>query len=147
MRNKIQSPGLSVAFSAEEIQSARKENKLLSLDIELTTLCNLSCIYCYAGSGKESKDELESAEVLNVIDQARELGLRTLTLTGGEPLLDQNYFTIARYASESGIAIMLFTNGTLVTRSLAEKIFELRISPCVKFFGLYLLSCTQRTIP
>jgi len=136
MQKRIQSPGLSVAFSADEIERARRENKLLSMDIELTSLCNISCIYCYAESGQKSADELGLDEVIDIIDQAKELGLRTLTLTGGEPLLDERYFTIARYAVERGLAVMLFTNGTLVTRELAERIFELRISPCVKLDSL-----------
>ncbi len=37
-----------IDFPQEEIAKARMEGKLLSLDIELSKICNLKCIYCYA---------------------------------------------------------------------------------------------------
>ena len=136
MEKRIQSPGLSIVFSRDEIETARKEGKLLSLDIELTKHCNLRCIYCYVGSVEKHEDELGLSEVIRIIDEARELGLKTLTLTGGEPLLDEKYFTIAKYAYEHSISILLFTNGTLITKEVAQKLVDLSISPCVKLDSL-----------
>lgn len=133
---RIQTPGLSLVFSSEEIEEARKEGKLLSLDIELTKLCNFSCIYCYAAPRGPQGHELTVEEVFSVIDEAKGAGLQTLTLTGGEPLLDRKYFTVARYARERGISVLLFTNGSLITQELAEALRELNISPCVKLDSL-----------
>ena len=136
LNNRIHSPGLALTFSENEIEIARKERKLLSLDIELTKACNLSCLYCYAASEENQKDELGLSEIIRVIDEAKELGLRTLNLTGGEPLLDKKYFTIAKYAYECNISVLLFTNGTLITEEIAQELMELRISPCVKLDSL-----------
>ncbi|HPD61225.1 MAG TPA: radical SAM protein, partial [Thermodesulfobacteriota bacterium] len=133
---RIQSPGLSLVFSAEEIETARKEKKLLSLDIELTKFCNLRCLYCYAVSGEKQKNELSFEELKCAIDEARGLGLRTLTLTGGEPLLDEKYFAIASYAHECGLSVLLFTNGILITKKIARKLLELKVSPCIKLDAL-----------
>jgi len=134
--SRIQSPGLSLVFDAEEIEAARKRGDLLSLDIELTKRCNLRCLYCYAAPGEKQKDELSFEELKNTIDEARGLGLRTLTLTGGEPLLDEKYFDIATYAHECGLSVLLFTNGILITKEVAKKLLELRVSPCVKLDAL-----------
>ena len=109
---------------------------MLSLDIELTKLCNLRCLYCYAAPGEKQKNELSFEELKRTIDEARELGLQTLTLTGGEPLLDKKYFAIAAYAHECGLSVLLFTNGTLITKKVAQKLLELEVSPCVKLDAL-----------
>jgi radical SAM protein with 4Fe4S-binding SPASM domain len=132
----IQSPGLSLVFSADEAESACREGSLLSLDIELTKRCNLRCVYCYVAASERQKDELRLNEVIRIIDEAKQLGVRVLNLTGGEPLLDERYFKIARYARELGIAVLLFTNGTLITEKVAGKLMDLRISPCVKLDAL-----------
>ena len=136
MRKRVQSPGLSLAFSAHEIEVARKERKLLSLDIELTKRCNLRCLYCYADAGEGYKEELGLNEVINIVDQARQLGLKTLNLTGGEPLLHKTYFEIAEYAHEHNISVLLFTNGTLITDKIARKLMDLGVAPCVKLDSL-----------
>ena len=38
-------------FSRAEIEEAVRDGRLLSLEIEMTRLCNLRCTYCYAGAG------------------------------------------------------------------------------------------------
>lgn len=136
MTARIHSPGLSLVFSTDEIDIARKEKKLLSLDIELTKLCNLYCSYCYVPSVRETKDELEKSEIKHIINEAKQLGIRTLNLTGGEPLLYKHYFEIASYACSLGISVLLFTNGTLITRNVASQLMDLQVSPCVKLDSL-----------
>ncbi len=136
IRRRIQTPGLSQVFTPEEIEDARREGSLLSLDIELTKLCNFRCVYCYAAPGERQENELTLGELLSVIDDAKKAGLKTLTLTGGEPLLDEKYFTAARYARERNIAVLLFTNGSLISREVAERLMELNVSPCVKLDSL-----------
>ena len=133
---RIQSPGLALVFSPEEIEAAHREGKLLSLDIELTKLCNFRCIYCYAAPGERQDHELTVEEICGVIDEALTLGLKTLTLTGGEPLLDEKYFTVAHYARDRNLSVLLFTNGSLITRDVADRLMELKVSPCVKLDSL-----------
>jgi len=133
---RIQSPGLALVFSDDEIAEARRSGKLLSLDIELTHRCNLRCVYCYGEFGEKCRHELSQDEIIRVIDEAISLGLRTLTLTGGEPLLDKRYFNIAEYAVEHGVSVLLFTNGTLLTEQVSARLMELRVSPCVKLDSL-----------
>ncbi len=137
MQKIVHSPGLALTFGKEEIDTARREGKLLSLDIAVTGLCNLHCIYCYAdASGKKDDKELSLTEVYRAIDEAIDLGIKTLNITGGEPLLHENYFDIAKYAHKRGISVLLFTNGTLIDEKVAEKLMDLRISPCVKLDSL-----------
>ena len=43
-------------------------------------------------------------------------------LSGGEPLYRQDIFQLAEYATSRGLRVALATNGTLVTKDIAEKI-------------------------
>lgn len=129
---KLQVHGLVRVFTEEEIKAAREQGRLLSLDLELTKKCNLRCIYCYADGGRPNPNELTTGEICRVLDEARNLGAKKVTFTGGEPLIHDGFFKIAEYAHEAGLQILLYTNGTLIDQGVAERIAELRIFPCVK---------------
>lgn len=45
-----------------------------------------------------------------------------LLFSGGEPLLRKDLFTLAKFAKERGIEPTLSTNGTLITKEIAQKI-------------------------
>lgn len=129
---RIQAPGLALAFTQAEIEEARRQHKLLSLDISLTRACNLRCVYCYVGEPVSKTPELTGTEIRRVIDEAVGLGLKVLNLTGGEPLLYRRYFEVAQYAVDRGIGVFLFTNGSFVTTDKAARLAELGISVCLK---------------
>lgn len=129
---KLQVHGLVHVFTEAEIKAAREQGRLLSLDLELTKRCNLRCIYCYADGGMPNPDELSLDEIYGTLDAARALGARNVTLTGGEPLTHPNFFDIAEYATEAGLHVSLYTNGTLVDSKVAERLEDIGVFPCVK---------------
>ncbi len=91
---------------------------------ELTYHCNLQCIHCYRV--EEPRHELSTAEVKDLINQLSEEGCLYITFSGGEPLTRPDFFDIARYARTQGFALRLFTNGTLITPSVARELKSLR---------------------
>ena len=92
--------------------------------IEITSRCNFSCTHCYinlpADDAKEKSKELSFGEICNILDTIAEEGCLWLLITGGEPLLRNDFLPIYTYAKKKGFLITLFTNGTLVTEKLAE---------------------------
>lgn len=54
----------------------------LNINFMITTKCCTNCIYCYAD--RDRKDDLSSQDVLRVLDEAHELGVINLTLSGGD---------------------------------------------------------------
>lgn len=98
--------------------------------IELTERCNLDCLHCYirqpASSGKVAVREMTLDQIGDVLDQLADAGCLSLLLTGGEPLLRPDFCDIWRYAKRRGMLISLFTNGTLLTRRIADCLAEWR---------------------
>ncbi len=135
-KNRLLGPGMALAFTPEEIKAIKEERKLGSIDFELTLKCNLMCRYCYASAHFAASNELTTEEIIDVIDQAIELGIKLVNLTGGEPLLHEDYFKIAKYVRDKGLAVIGFTDGVGLTVEKAKKMFDLQISPCVKLDSL-----------
>jgi cyclic pyranopterin phosphate synthase len=87
------------------------------LRVSITDLCNLRCVYCRPPEGVEliPHDEiLRYEEILTVIDVAREMGVRKVRITGGEPLVRRGAVGfVERLTSMKGIDdVGLTTNGT-----------------------------------
>ena len=120
-------------FSQQEIAQNRSANGLLSLELELSRVCNIRCLYCYAGSGVPLEDELSLAELQDIVDQAVELGARKIiVLGGGEPFLYPHLFTIMDYILEKGVEVDVFTNGTLINEDVARKLYSRNIGVVIK---------------
>jgi radical SAM protein with 4Fe4S-binding SPASM domain len=90
----------------------------------LTDRCNLSCTHCYSksGPGRTTEGELTTAEALSVIDDLADMGVPLILFTGGEPLLREDIWDLARHAKNRGLKMALSTNGTLITPEIARRI-------------------------
>ena len=92
---------------------------------EVTKGCNLRCVHCRATATElASPSDLPTAKALNIIDQIAEFGNPILVLSGGEPLYRPDIFQLAKYATDKGLRVALATNGTLVTKEIAQKIVD-----------------------
>ena len=132
-------PGLKgTLFTEEEKEIARRENKLLFVSLMTDPVCNLACPDCYVGEKKITGKELSLAERKKVIDQAVELGAKTLRIAGaGEPLIDKNFWDTTNYAIQKGLHVFLFTNGTEINddRRARAIVQNKGITAVLKFSG------------
>lgn len=101
----------------------------LSGSLELTFRCNLRCAHCYLAHGHDGlpgRQELTAKELHGILDQMADEGCLWLLLTGGEPLVRPDALDIYVYAKRRGFLTTLFTNGTLITPSIADTLAEWR---------------------
>jgi MoaA/NifB/PqqE/SkfB family radical SAM enzyme len=91
----------------------------VSLVVNPTMACNLRCRGCYAF--EFSREESMSPELFRrVVTQARDLGIRVLVITGGEPFI---YKPLVDMALEfSDMTFLTYTNGTLLDEAMADRV-------------------------
>ena len=91
----------------------------------ITLRCPLKCAHCYVDAGEgEAEGVLTTEESFGVIDQIRSTGKPVVVLSGGEPLLRQDIFAIARYGTEQGLRMVMGTSGYLLDLAMAKKLHE-----------------------
>jgi radical SAM protein with 4Fe4S-binding SPASM domain len=113
---------MTVAASSAH-PASKKEYTPRLIFWEVTKGCNLRCIHCRATATElMSPADLPTKKALNIISQIADFGSPILVLSGGEPLYRHDIFELAEYATSRGLRTALATNGTLVTRDIAEKI-------------------------
>jgi radical SAM protein with 4Fe4S-binding SPASM domain len=78
---------------------------------EVTLACDARCVHCGSDAGRARARELDTAEALDVCDQLAALGTREVTLSGGEPLLREDWPRLARRLVERGVRVSMISNG------------------------------------
>jgi len=119
-------------FSQDEIAVAVRENKLLSMEMEFNKNCNFRCLYCYASDNAVHRNELSKHEFLDLINQAKELGARKIIVLGGEPMLYPPIIEMIQFIRGLEMDIELFTNGTNITREMAQTLFNIGVRVVLK---------------
>ncbi len=91
---------------------------------ELTYRCPLACLYCSnpVNFAEQTKNELSTAEWIEVLKQAREMGAVQLGFSGGEPLLRKDLEQLVSVAAELGFYTNLITSGLGLTESRIKKL-------------------------
>ena len=86
----------------------------LSATLELTRRCNFSCRYCYQQNLRDLH-ELCTEDWIEIMSQMRHAGCKFVILTGGEPLLRQDFYQIYEAAFKMGLLVRIKTNGSLIS--------------------------------
>jgi len=98
----------------------KHERKLLSFELEVTARCNNNCRHCYinlpVNDKKAKQSELSLDQIKKIVDQAVDLGALWCLITGGEPLLREDFFDIYLYLKKKGLLVSVFTNAVLLTK-------------------------------
>jgi radical SAM protein with 4Fe4S-binding SPASM domain len=123
-------------FGASVQQKAQAKGRPIKGQWEITFRCNLKCAHCYVVED-ENKQELTLLEITNILDQIHQEGCLWLCLTGGEPLLREDFLDIYTYAIKKGFLVTLFTNGTLITPEIAN---------CLKLYPPFMVEITLNGI-
>jgi len=97
---------------------------------ETTSLCNLECAHCRRiDTAKNlSKEDLSTEQAKKLILSISSFSNPILILSGGEPLLRDDIFSIAHFSVENNIKVALATNGTLISDGIVKEILKSKIS-------------------
>lgn len=101
--------------------------------ISVTDNCNLSCQGCWVTQG-DKVTELDAAQINKIINDSKKLGSYFFGILGGEPLMYKPLFDI--FIRHQDCYFQLFTNGTLVSADVAEKLrMAGNVTPLISFEG------------
>ncbi len=97
--------------------SALHESLILTWD------CNLRCLHCRPYLPPNGT--LSFNDVKEHLDSLGKKGALFLHITGGEPLVHKDFWKIVSSASQKNFALILHTNGTLITPEIGERLKNL----------------------
>ncbi|MEW5851138.1 MAG: radical SAM protein [Myxococcota bacterium] len=91
----------------------------VTIIINPTMACNLRCRGCYAYEFSR-EESMAPALFERVVNEAREMGVRFITITGGEPFIYKPLMTMAERFPD--MTFLTYSNGTLLDDKLADRV-------------------------
>ena len=96
----------------------KTRRSVFSFDLEVTARCNHHCRHCYinlpSGDKEARSKELTLQEIGTIANQAVALGAVWVLISGGEPLLREDFQEIYLLLKRKGLLVSVFTNATLI---------------------------------
>jgi len=102
-----------------------KQGELEEVKIELTKDCPLACIHCSSKAYPGNPLQLPRNLVLSLIDQAAELGVKSIVFSGGEPLLWPWLSDAVSACSNRGLDCSIYSTGIVSSGNGAQQILAL----------------------
>lgn len=109
------------------------------LTLDITYICNLKCEMCPQAIDFEkkpesnllkqykSRKELTTEQIFALMDDAAAYGVKSVTITGGEPFLRKDMILIIERVKSLGMECQLLTNGMLIKPEQAARMVELGV--------------------
>lgn len=91
---------------------------IITIDFHVTSECNQECSYCWGPL--EFEKPMNSSIALRIIDRVKELDIKRIVFTGGDPLKRNDIGILIRHAKEIGLEVALSTTGDELTAEFLE---------------------------
>jgi nif11-class peptide radical SAM maturase 3 len=88
---------------------------------EITLKCNLACSHCGSRAGQPRTHELSTEEALDLVNQMAAVGIREVTLIGGEAFLRPDWLQIAAAINQAGMLCSMTTGGYGISLETAHR--------------------------
>lgn len=108
----------------------RRHPKLTYLFVELTDICNMSCIHCGSDCEQGKGTFIDSSILLRSLREISNdfpVSKVMICLTGGEPLIHPDFFEIVNEVNKLGFSWGMTTNGTLISDEIALELKKSKI--------------------
>lgn len=101
--------------------------------ISPTMKCNLKCFGCYAGMYRNDED-LPFEVFDRVLNEAKEMGIYFIVVSGGEPFFRNDLFEIIE--KHNDMSFHVFTNGSLLNEERVKRLADLgNVLPAISVEG------------
>ncbi|MCL2605700.1 MAG: radical SAM protein [Coriobacteriia bacterium] len=106
-------------------------------EFEITSRCPLDCVHCVQHSPND-ENSLSTADVKGVLDDLVDAGCHDICITGGEPLLHKDFWSIIDHSVSIGLNTAIYTSGVTVSPKVAAELQNAGVSNVfVTLFGSY----------
>lgn len=115
---------------------------------EITLRCDLGCKHCGSRAGHARDGELDTAAALATVRELADLGVREVTLIGGEAYLREDWGVIARAITDAGMACGITTGARNLTDERIRRAVDAGVKTVsVSIDGLERTHDAQRNVP
>lgn len=100
----------------------------------ITGRCNYNCRHCFMSAPDYKGEDLSLKQCIYILDEIHKCGIRCVALTGGEALVNPNFWDIVDEMKKRDIIMdTLYSNGELITEEVLEEFKKREMRPAMHF--------------
>lgn len=126
--------GVSSAYDPGAGPKPERKYELGQIYFYVTKECNARCYHCYQPTITVESEpraprssQITKQAFLSLVESAIPLGLKSVKITGGEPLLRSDLIEIIGGIGRLGLHVSMETNGSLINERLADQLADLNV--------------------
>ena len=85
--------------------------------------CNCKCVMCDIWKGNKNLKQLTGDDIKSMLSSLKSLGTKQIVMSGGEALLNPNFFSLCQLLKKENLSITLLSTGLTIKKN-AENILE-----------------------
>lgn len=93
---------------------------------EITMACNMRCKHCGSSCEHALPGELTTQEAFDFVDMCKDIGMKWVSISGGEPFTRPDLLKVIKRFEEKGILINIISNGWLIGEDIIDKLKDVR---------------------
>ncbi|MCL2116485.1 MAG: GTP 3',8-cyclase MoaA [Methanobrevibacter sp.] len=102
----------------------RFNRPIISLRLSITNRCNINCLYCHHDGMMPSNEEMTPDEIYKILNVAKNIGVKKIRFSGGEPLIRKDIVEIIEKTSSLDFKDISITTNGIFLKKYAEKLFN-----------------------
>ena len=96
----------------------------------ITGKCNYNCRHCFMSAPDYHGEDLTLEQSIHILDELVTCGIRNVAITGGEPLVNPNFYAILDEMNKRGVCLdILYSNSELVDDKLLDELEKRNMHP------------------
>lgn len=113
-------PALRQLPLEDEVRPIDRKTRPIYAVWEVTLRCDLACSHCGSRAGRARPDELSTEQCFDLVRQMAELGVKEVTLIGGEAYLREDWTDLIAEVRRRGMDCTMTTGGRALTPERAR---------------------------
>lgn len=82
--------------------------------------CNCKCVMCDIWKGNKNLKQLTEDDLIGLLASLKELGTKQVVMSGGEALLNPNFFSLCQILKKQNLHITLLSTGLLLKKNAKD---------------------------
>jgi MoaA/NifB/PqqE/SkfB family radical SAM enzyme len=114
---------IQVLYHTYQRYRTLKTDRISALPIVILmphSACNCRCVMCDIWKDNKNLKQLTENDIRNLLDTFKKFGTKEVVMSGGEALLNPNFFTLCRILKEQKIKVTLLSTGLSLKKNAAE---------------------------
>ena len=126
MQHEMILDGTKIEWYLDRVRAWERGERIapITIDMALTTCCNMKCIFCYSQLQRDEKKTIKREHITRFLEDCSTIGVKGVSLVSdGESSISPDFAYTIKHGASKGLAMATGTNAYLLKGKMLEEVF------------------------